>query len=425
MRPAQRRTVLRRLGGSTLLLAALPSVAGCAWPARGGAFDAPEVFVGLARDRAIAVVDPVTDRVTARISIETLGTRGRPWQLLVGPRGTAAMLPLTSAGEPQIGLIAPSAPASGGGVLGAATDAERRSVLTRRCTWMRVGDRTLPASQFVGSGEVAQSLAADARGTAYVLVGDQMGGRPAYAAVVDLARGAVARHLPLGAAGEAVLALAVEPEGTRLYAAIWRWDESGGHVGQGRVLALDPATGAVRAQYWLPDAAVATDLALAPPPPGRTASTSTGPQPARALYAVTASPGPSQRDDEWWAPGTRFGLLRLDAARLDPIDEWPLDRQPSALAVTPDGRRAYFLAGPPFGVPWTRQLVGLDLATGALAGRWPLPEGCLALAASSVGKVYVADTVGDRLWRVDARTDTFLGSMPMPGAPLALTARQV
>jgi hypothetical protein len=287
-----------------------------------------------------------------------------------------------------------------------------------------------------GTGEVAQGLAADDRGLAYVLVADHLAGRSSYAAVVDLARGAVLRHLPLAGPGEGVLALAAEPEGTRLYAAIWRWDESGGHRGAGRIVAIEPNSGAVRAEYWLPEDTAATDLALAPAPalgpapappgalPGAVASAPLSRPTARALYAVTASPGPSQLDDDgWWAPGTRFDLARLDGARLDPLDVWPLDRQPSALAVTPDGRRAYLLAGPPFGLPWDRQLVALDLATGAASRRWPLPQGCLALAASSVGKVYVADTTGDRLWRVDAGTDTFLGSLPMPGAPLALTAR--
>src|SRR5207247_316185 len=121
-----------------------------------------------------------------------------------------------------------------------------------RCTWMRVGDGRPPRSGVPGTGDVAQGLAADDRGMAYVLVGDYAGGRPAYAAVVDLARGAVVRHVPLAGPGEGVLALAAEPEGTRLYAAVWRWDEQGGHGGAGRIVALEPTTGAVRAQYRLP-----------------------------------------------------------------------------------------------------------------------------------------------------------------------------
>src|SRR5438552_13977381 len=89
-----RRRVLGGLASAALGLGVPPSVSGCAWPARGGTVGAPAVYVGLARERAIAVLDPVTDRVVGRISIAPLGTRGSPWQLLVGPRGTTALLPL-------------------------------------------------------------------------------------------------------------------------------------------------------------------------------------------------------------------------------------------------------------------------------------------------------------------------------------------
>jgi hypothetical protein len=54
---------------------------------------------------------------------------------------------------------------------------------------------------------------------------------------------------------------------------------------------------------------------------------------------------------------------------------------------------------------------------------WPLPACCSGLVASPAGKAYVADVLGDRLWRVDTRTNTLLGSVAMPGAPIALAAR--
>ena len=65
------------------------------------------------------------------------------------------------------------------------------------------------------------------------------------------------------------------------------------------------------------------------------------------------------------------------------------------------------------------------------------PEGILAiififgggtlflLAISPVGKAYVADCTGDRLWRVDTVTDTLLGAMPLVGAPIALATPPV
>ena len=116
-------------------------------------------------------------------------------------------------------------------------------------------------------------------------------------------------------------------------------------------------------------------------------------------------------------------MQAFGAEHLGTEGEWPLDRRPAATAVLPDGRRAYLLGGAFHGGPWSRQLSSLDLASGVATRRWPLPEGALALAVSSGGKAYVADGLGDRLWRVDTRTDTFLGSMPMAGTPIAVTAR--
>src|SRR5436305_1496875 len=86
--------VTARLGGAAGAGLALAAFGGCAPAAPPGAVDAPEVYVGLARARAVAILDPVTDRVRARISLAALGQRGQPWRLLVGPQGNAAMLPL-------------------------------------------------------------------------------------------------------------------------------------------------------------------------------------------------------------------------------------------------------------------------------------------------------------------------------------------
>ncbi|HXI19072.1 MAG TPA: hypothetical protein VNM48_22125 [Chloroflexota bacterium] len=91
-------------------------------------------------------------------------------------------------------------------------------------------------------------------------------------------------------------------------------------------------------------------------------------------------------------------------------------------AGQPDGSRAYLLETAFFG-PWPSRLISLDLATGAPTRRWPMPSGAMALAVSPAGKAYVADAFGDRLWRVDTRTDTLLGEVPMTGAPIALAAR--
>jgi hypothetical protein len=302
---------------------------------------------------------------------------------------------------------------------------------SRRCWWLRVdtGRRTADAPRApevpLAAAEVVQGLAADARGFAYVLVGYAAAAGAPVVAAVDLARGTVVRRFALGHAGDTAFALAVEPAGRRLLAALWRWDEAAvapyGRGGHGRIVAVDTATGSVLATWALPDNTVATDLALALSPPGSPSAAADG----AAVYAVTATPGPSlDGDDDWWAPSTRFSLVALEAERLAPFSMWSLDRQPDALSITSDGRRAYFLSGPAFGVPWERQLTALDLDGSGTGGRWPLPEGCLALAVSSVGKVYVAETTGDRLWRLDTHTGRLLSPLAMAGAPLALACRQ-
>jgi hypothetical protein len=93
-----------------------------------------------------------------------------------------------------------------------------------------------------------------------------------------------------------------------------------------------------------------------------------------------------------------------------------------------DGSRAYLLTGPALGVGWSRRLLSVDLAgsaAGTVTQRWPLPGGCFALAMGPTEKVYVADLLGDRLWRADTRTNRFLGAVPLAGAPITIAARPV
>ena len=97
------------------------------------------------------------------------------------------------------------------------------------------------------------------------------------------------------------------------------------------------------------------------------------------------------------------------------------DWQAAALAGV-DVRRAYLLLSASVDGPWSRELLSLDLGSGA-SRRWPMASGAFALALSPVDKLYVADTMGDRLWRLDTRTDTLLMPLPLAGAPLALGSR--
>ncbi len=452
-----RRAVL--LSGAGVLAPAALGVAvagtACAPPAVTSPAATAELYVGLAREHAVAVLDAVTDRVIRRISLAALGRYALPGQIGVGPMGAAAVLPLVGS-KPNVGLIRPAR-------AGEAAAAGQDEGAIRRCLELLAGPAAgrrgrgspaegfraeevrvaddAPASTRPGDyrpGPSVQGLVSDGRGRAYVLVvgteperGDQ-GGARASIAVLDLARGAVLRHLPLDLKPRGrppgmaplpgsqtdVMALAVEPDGSRLY--LSTWERNPLSWSRGRVLALDTASGAVVMETSLPDGSTVTHFAIAAPPSGVHALSSAAAE--TAVYGVVATPVLGD-DDMSWTLASYPLLVAFDGNRLDTLAAWPLDELPIGLAVTPEGRRAYLLAGRDWSGAWSRRLIGLDLGSGATIGRWPLPGGCLALAMGPAGKVYVADTFGDRLWRVDTRTNTLLGSLSLPGAPLALAAR--
>jgi hypothetical protein len=442
------------------------AVAGCAPGAPGSGGATADLYVGLGRARQVAVLDAVDDRVRELISVAGLGSRGVPGQIGVGPGGSAAVLPIVStaasvgvvprasAGEAARVQADAARDAGQPGPAGSQRNATRTVPERAGCSWLRIGtgdagDGSARGGRGGGSGgmngsdssrgagpkEVAQGLAADGSGHAYVLVGDTWSRGPAVAAVVELERKRVVRHLTLGAADEVALALHALPDGTRLYAGLWRYDAGYGQPGTGRLVALDAATGAERARAPLPRDAAVIDFAVAAPPAGIPLR-STEPSGGHALYALVRLPGPALDD---WDVFARLSLAAFDPEALRLLAWWPLDGSPSAMAVTPDGSRAYFLH-----VGAAGRLIALDLtAAGAAAGQpaqlagtggaptpaatrqWWLPGGCLALACSPVGKVYVADAFGDRLWRIDARTNTMLGDIPLPGAPITLATRPI
>jgi hypothetical protein len=408
------------------LAAALTLAAGCVPPGGVRTLTVAELYVGLARERAVAVLDSITDRVISRISLSPLGRQGLPWQIGVGPTGNAAVLPLV-ANAPEVGVIRPAGAAGGDAPSVPITGSPSRRNLPAGarlaplgaadgcCERVRVGTGASLPHRY-GAGESAQHLTADARGRAYVLVVDPAGLEPSTVAVLDLATGTILRHLPVAQAGEQVLALEVLPDGSRLYASVWRSDwlgRPGWGPGAGRIVALDPAQGRLLAQTSLPDGNGAMHLAVAP---------ALGAGHAPTLYGALSTP--SFWDDGWgWALPRPPLLVAMDALQLDPLSVWSLEERPAALAVHPEGRHAYLLMGQPLAGTSSRRLVCLDLGAGVVTQRWPLPGGCLALAMGPVDKLYVADTLGDRLWRVDTRSNTLLAPIALQGAPLALAAR--
>jgi hypothetical protein len=175
----------------------------------------------------------------------------------------------------------------------------------------------------------------------------------------------------------------------------------------------------VLASAELPATSTVIDLALSVPPPGIAAPGS------QALYAVTVTPGPEREEHLYIAQERRYALMVFDPERLDPLATWSVDATTSAFTVTDDGARAYLLSGPSAGGPWSRTLSCLDLSSASpqFVRRWRLPDTCFSMALSPLGKLYVADALGDRLWRFDTHRNVTLGDIPLPGAPLTLASR--
>ncbi|HEU5318714.1 MAG TPA: hypothetical protein VFX49_21550 [Chloroflexota bacterium] len=367
---------------------------------------AGDLYVGLARARAVVVLDTTTDLERRRISLAALGQQNIPSRITVGAAGNAAVVPLIDR-QLRVGVI--------GGRRDRAPDARRaipgRGPSAEDCAPLSVG-AGWPTGRNGGS-EVADTLAADGQGHAYVLVGDAGFSQPSYAAVIDLPRSALLRHLPLAPAGETVIALAGESRGERLFASIWAWDETATQTGRaaGRLVALDTALGTPLVQASLASDAVVTDVTVAAPPPGAPWTVGT------VVYAVVGHPGPNSREDDWWSPHMRFSLAAFDVPHLDPLGWWPLDERPRAVAVTPDGRCAYLFNA---GRGLSGALACLDLARGFVTHRWELPAGCVGPALSPLGKAYMADPFGDRLLRFDTYSNRILEALPLQGAPIAL-----
>ncbi|HEV2121490.1 MAG TPA: hypothetical protein VGW38_01795, partial [Chloroflexota bacterium] len=296
----------------------------------------------------------------------------------------------------------------------------------RALTNVSTGRSATPADQhrWPWSGQTAKTMTADARGRAYVLVSSPYARASSYIAVMDLATGTVLRHLCVAEQGESVLALRATPDGEMIYASVWRWPgypQMVDHAGtSGRLLAISTQTGHTVARASLPDETAVVEISLAAPPAG---SRLVGDPGALALYAITSTPGPKKDEMLYPTHSTRYTLTAFDSDHLGAITFWDLEHQPSGIVVTPNGQRAYLLHGATSWAPWSRTLTSLDLTSGGVAQAWPLPPGCYNIAYSAIGKLYVTDTLEDRLWRVNTATDTFLGSIPMPGAPVAVAAR--
>jgi DNA-binding beta-propeller fold protein YncE len=213
--------------------------------------------------------------------------------------------------------------------------------------------------------------------------------------------------------GAALTALAASdgPEGPLLHVGLWRGPGPGRPGGQGEVLALDPATGAVLARAEL---AGAPERLVAAPAPGRA---------GRRLYAVEGSPGPGERNPGLVAgPPTRWRLLALEPVALTVTPVAPLDADgedgPPPVAVAPDGARVVVLLR---AAGRRTALIPLDAATGATGRAVSLPGEALGGLVLSAERVYVPDVLGHGVWVVDHRQGRLLDKVPAGRGPLAIT----
>ena len=406
--------------GFLLSAGALAAGSACAPAARPNSVAPSEVYVGLGRAREVAILDAISDRVVGRVPLESLGDQGAPAQITVGPSGSAALLPLVTS-KASVGLIQQNEAQRPAG-LKAGPPA---TGVTRQTSLLRLGGRGRSEQDGGTSAtvEAAQRMTADSRGMAYVLLADAAARVEPEVAVIEMRTGQVRRRFQVALAGEAVLALQADAGGERLYASIWAWGdrrEIPPGEARGRLVAIDPETGTVVGRAALPDGSAMTDLLTATAAP-RTPGTPGTPG-AQALFGVLETPGPMRDESLMGGLERRHALAALDADFLDVQATWALSQRPGAISLTPDGQRAYVLGGGGVG-RWARELTCLDLASGQLLHQWPLPEGCFAMALSPVGKLYIADAMRDRLWRVDVQRNVLLGDLPLPGAPLALAAR--
>ena len=374
-RAEARRTRGAGVGAAVVFLAWLLAwlLAGCAAPATGAGAPEGGVYVADALDGTVVRLAAPGGRPAG----PPLPAGPAPWQLAPGPDGALLVLSADAAGVGTLTLL------DGAGGRGA----------PRR---VAVGARTRQAL-LAGDGGPLAVVAYTARG----------GPAPAPPAacgldVVDARAGRVLRtHAVCAPGAEAVTGLAVEngPGGATVYLAVARPLPPGAGGAAGRVVALDAASGARLAGR--PLAGLAGALVLAQSPDGA------GPR----LYGVELPAGADP--DE--SPGDHARLLGLDPATLGVERAYPLGFRPRALAVAPDGARAYALAAT------GHRLMELDLLGGAERRLADVPGGAQALAVAGP-HLYVPDPSGGAVLVFDRRSGDLIARVPVGRRPAGVLA---
>jgi len=251
----------------------------------------------------------------------------------------------------------------------------------------------------------------------HVPAADPTGAARCRLALIDLRAGAIARAFPACAPGDVLRALALEdrPGGPVAYLALWRGPGpagSGALAGRSRLAAVHAATGAVLAVQ--PLAGVPAHVVLAPRPDG----------PGRRLVLVEARGRAEPADtDERQPPDVpslgRWHLVTLDPETLAPEAEFAVPHYPQGVAVAPDGRHAYWLAGPwTLGVP--TPLLRTDLATGATRLEAHVPGPGFGGLAVTAERVYVPNPEGSEVSVLERRTGSLTGRIAVGRRPVGI-----
>ena len=248
--------------------------AGCAPVPSGQDEGHDAVFVSLGTRRVVAMVDQVGNRVLGEISLGPLGWDGAAGNLVVGPGGEVAILPLSDHST-TLGILRPTSPATSG-VHGPGAPAMTLAAVPL------AGEVPTRSGAAGPEADTLPMAVADRRGRAYVVVANRSYRISTRIAVVELPTARMLRRLEIAPPGEHVTAMAAAPDGGRLYVATWRPSEiaqddlTPSTTGAGSILAFDSESGRLVARRELAEGEVATQLVAATPAPGAARQLPTG-----------------------------------------------------------------------------------------------------------------------------------------------------
>jgi hypothetical protein len=326
---------------------------GCVPADHGAAGPGTLLYVANSRDGTVTRLDAASGRAYG----SGLPAGPAPWQLATGPAGRLVALSGLSGRRGEVTHVAP-------GPAGWSTTA------------VRLGEHAQDALLAGDGGRYAA--------VAYHVPDDGQTASTGHCrvALIDVLAGRVERTTAPCAEGEWLsgVALANGEAGAGPTAYVGLWDaptrSATASPRRGRIVALDAASGRLRAAF--PLAGAPSGLTVGPAPGGVGAR----------LYAVESSAGP-EREPGYTSSGRLLGL-NPDTLVVESVR--PLGVVPVRLAVAPDGYQAYALHD--------QDVLRLDLVGQADARLVMLPEPGQGLAVTR-DRVYVSLFFENALWVLD------------------------